>query len=340
MDPDYELLSPLRADERFELSRGRRARTGAPVLIKRRPRHCPAPRRHRGAAARGRTRREPASAATPAAALVVPDAGHPLLVMEDPGGALLSTRVAARRPVARRGAGRRRADGRRAGGAAAARLRAPRPAARGGAVRRRRPARLAGRFRRRRAGAARAVGRQGAAASPARLVYFAPEQTGRHRPRASMRAATSTPSACVLYELLTGAPPFALRRSARADPLAHRRQPRAAGAGATPAIPRAAVGPGDEAAREDARGALPERRRPGAGPAVCARQWVGARARSRRSARPARRRRAAVDRRRGCTAASARCTRCSQAFERRLPGRGRTPRCCSSRAIRASARRR
>jgi hypothetical protein len=41
MNPDYELLLPLRADERFELLRGRRRRTGAPVLLKRARREPP-----------------------------------------------------------------------------------------------------------------------------------------------------------------------------------------------------------------------------------------------------------------------------------------------------------
>src|SRR5258706_192426 len=35
MNPEYESLTPLGADDRFELLRGRRTRTGAPVLLKR-----------------------------------------------------------------------------------------------------------------------------------------------------------------------------------------------------------------------------------------------------------------------------------------------------------------
>ena len=97
MLPDYELTTCLGGDETFELHRGRRTRTAAPVLVKL-PRAQPV-RPTDGAA----LRRECALAAGLAgAAMLLPrviDLGERcVLVMEDPGGVLLSALVSAGRP--------------------------------------------------------------------------------------------------------------------------------------------------------------------------------------------------------------------------------------------------
>ena len=98
MIPDHELTTALGGDEVFELRRGRRTQTGAPVLVKL-PRSA-APRAADAAA----LRRECALAAelSSAATLLprlVESRPRPALVMEDPGGELLATLLAAGRPA-------------------------------------------------------------------------------------------------------------------------------------------------------------------------------------------------------------------------------------------------
>ncbi len=93
MNPDYEFLVPLCTDERFQLLRGRRILTGAPVLLKRSSHATPAP------ADRTLLQRECAIASelTSAATLLPRSIGsglHVCLVMEDPGGELLSAACA------------------------------------------------------------------------------------------------------------------------------------------------------------------------------------------------------------------------------------------------------
>lgn len=97
MLPDYELTTRLGGDDAFELHRGRRTRTGAPVLVKR-PRAQTA--RPTDSAA---LRRECALAASLASASmllprVVELPERCVLVMEDPGGILLSALVSVGRP--------------------------------------------------------------------------------------------------------------------------------------------------------------------------------------------------------------------------------------------------
>jgi predicted ATPase len=93
MNPDYEFLVPLCSDERFELLRGRRIRTGASVLLKRSRHATPAP------ADLSSLQRECAIACelTSAATLQprsVESRHHVGLVMEDPGGEMLSAVLA------------------------------------------------------------------------------------------------------------------------------------------------------------------------------------------------------------------------------------------------------
>jgi predicted ATPase/signal transduction histidine kinase len=88
-NPDYEFLVPLCTDERFELLRGRRIHTGASVLLKRSSHTPPGP------ADLTLLQRECAIASelTSAATLLPRSVGsghHVGLVMEDPGGELLS----------------------------------------------------------------------------------------------------------------------------------------------------------------------------------------------------------------------------------------------------------
>jgi len=91
LHPEYEALSPLVADERFALLRGRRLRSGAPVLVKR--------SLLGGPLAAAALQRELALASTLAgAATLLPRLVEgPLLVMEDPGGELLGQRLAGER---------------------------------------------------------------------------------------------------------------------------------------------------------------------------------------------------------------------------------------------------
>jgi predicted ATPase/signal transduction histidine kinase len=204
MNPDYELLLPLRADERFELLRGRRRRTGAPVLLKRARREAPS------ASELAALQREAALAAgLTTAATLLPrwvDAPPPaMLVMEDPGGMLLSTLVAAQRlPV-----DAVLAIGAQIAGALAELHR------RGFVHHGIRPevilcdpagprawlvdlCEVAGRNAR-----SPAV----TSGTPDRLAYVSPEQTGRTDRTADARSDLYA-LGVVLYELLTGAPPF------------------------------------------------------------------------------------------------------------------------------------
>jgi predicted ATPase/signal transduction histidine kinase len=202
MNPDLESL-PLR-DDRFELLRGRATRGGAGVLLKRSRRDTSA---DRAALQRECTIAAALSSAATLLPRVLEANGPATLMMEDPGGVLLATRLGGERlpldevlalgvqlatllaELHQRGivhhgvrpdvilwnAAARRAwliDFGDAGGAA------PRPAA-----------------------------PSGAAATPARLVYASPEQTGRMERAADARSDLYA-LGVVLYELLTGMPPF------------------------------------------------------------------------------------------------------------------------------------
>src|SRR5262245_48973519 len=99
MLPDYELTAVLAGDDAFELRRGRRTRTGAPVLVKVaraatvRPADTAALRRE-CALAQG------LSSASTLLPRVVETRHGSALVMEDPGGELLSAvRRAGRLPL-------------------------------------------------------------------------------------------------------------------------------------------------------------------------------------------------------------------------------------------------
>ena len=217
MVPDYELTSSLGGDAAFELCRGRRRRTGAPVLIKRARTDEPRP------ADVAALRRECTLAAgLDGAATLLPRIveieRRCALVMEDPGGTLLSTLLRARRlPLAAI---------LQIGVQLAARL-----------------ADLHGRDLVHRglrpevvlcelaagrlwlidfgdAAAAMVPNQPGALAplSAARLVYCAPEQTGRMERAVDSRSDLYSLGA-LLYELLCGAPPF---ESADALELIHR----------------------------------------------------------------------------------------------------------------------
>lgn len=98
MLPDYELTTRLGGDEAFELHRGRRTRTAASVLVK-----LPRAQSVRAAESAAALRRECALAAGLASAAtllprLVELPERCILVMEDPGGVLLSALTAAGRP--------------------------------------------------------------------------------------------------------------------------------------------------------------------------------------------------------------------------------------------------
>ena len=99
------------------------------------------------------------------------------------------------------------------------------------------------------------------------LAYMAPEQTGRMNRSVDSRSDLYA-LGVTFYEMLTGAAALHRRRSDGVGPLPYRA---AAGAArrANRRRPRAALGDRDEAARQDRRGALPDRRgRRGRSPAL------------------------------------------------------------------------
>lgn len=213
MDRDYEWTTALGGDETFVLRRGRRARTGTPVLVKL-PRHDP-PRPADVAALRreGRLAGELSSAATLLPRVLDAPPGV-ALVMEDPGGEPL-TRLLADGPLPVPLA--------LAVGEALAR-RLAELHHRGIVHRGLRPdavlcdADRAGVWLVDLAGADRPVeGLPTPALSTARLVYAAPEQTGRLERDVDHRTDLYA-LGVLLYELLSGAPPF---RAADALALIH-----------------------------------------------------------------------------------------------------------------------
>ena len=202
MLPDYELTALLSSDDAFELRRGRRTRTGAPVLLK----------ISRAATARpadaAALRRECALAQSLASASVllprVIETRHgSVLVMEDPGGELLS--------AAFRGA-RAPSDVIATMGAQLATSLAELHA--GGMVHRGlRPEAVLCDVPNARAwlidlGDARTLASVAPVPSaPARLVYTSPEQTGRME-RGSDHRSDLYSLGVLLYECLCGVPPF------------------------------------------------------------------------------------------------------------------------------------
>jgi predicted ATPase/signal transduction histidine kinase len=266
MNPDYEILGPLGGDTRFELLRGRRRRTAAPVLIK----------RSRGGAASDAAalqREAVVAAALGSAAILLPrfvEAPPPaLLVMEDPGGELLSTLLAGPRLAL---------DEVLAIGLKIAATLAELHG-RGLVHQSLRPEAILCRPGELHAwvvdlgdAATAAARRPAATGSPARLVYLAPEQTGRVERGADARSDLYA-LGVVLYEMLTGAPPF------RSDDALEQMHWQLAGTPRAPAEIDARIPAVLSALVMRLLAKLPEERYQGASGlaqdlAVCAREWA------------------------------------------------------------------